>query len=85
MNERCPTCNDYVRDCVCDDEPLDVWLRIPDGEEEAELEANTFRNGEFYRVDWYHTAVGQVTSKTFATYDQARDWLTEEGFEDYTS
>ena len=65
--------------------PVDVWLRIPDGEEEAEAEANTFRTEIGYRVDWYLTAVGLVTSVEFDTYYQAEYWLKEQGFEDYTN
>lgn len=65
---------------------IDVWLRIPDGSEEAEMEANTFRDeAGRYRVEWYHTGVGVVSSLVFDTYAQARAWLTREGFEDYTS
>ncbi len=64
---------------------VDVWLRIPDDEEEAEAEANTYRDGDGFRVDWYLTAVGQVTSVYFGTYDEARTWLEAEGFADYTA
>ena len=68
------------------DEPLDVWLRIPDGEEESEAEANTFRDDGGYRVEWYLTSVGLVKSvRFFATYDDARAWLERAGFEDFTS
>jgi hypothetical protein len=69
------------------DAPLDVWLRIPDGEEESEAEANTYFDPEAngFRVDWYLTAVGLVKSQWFATYEEAAAWLTDEGFEDYTS
>jgi hypothetical protein len=66
-------------------EPLDVWLRIPDGEEESEAEANTFRDGDRYRVEWYLTAVGLVKSVEFTTYNEARAWLEQEGFQDFTS
>lgn len=65
--------------------PLDVWLRIPDGEDESEAEANTFADGEWFRVDWYLTAVGLVKSRSFPTHDAARSWLEAEGFQDYTS
>jgi hypothetical protein len=67
------------------DEPLDVWLRTPDGEEEAEAEANTFYDDGVYRVDWSLTSVGLVKSATFSTYDQARQWLVAEGFGDFAS
>jgi hypothetical protein len=68
------------------DEPLDVWLRHIDDEEEAEAEANTFRVDDYrYRVDWYLNSVGLVTSVEFATYNEARAWLEQEGFQDFTS
>lgn len=64
---------------------LDVWLRIPDGGEESEAEANTRRDDDGYRVDWYLTAVGLVKqSPWFADYGQAQAWLEAEGFDDYT-
>jgi hypothetical protein len=68
-------------------EALDVWLRIPDGQEESEAEANTYvePDGLGYRVEWYSTAVGLVTSVLFATLDEARAFLTREGFQDFTS
>lgn len=65
--------------------PLDVWLRIPDGEEESEAEANTFADGDGFRVEYYNTAVGLVSSRWFAEYDDAAAWLTAEGFADYTA
>lgn len=64
---------------------LDVWLRIPEGEEESEAEANTYRDGDRFTVEWYLTAVGLVTSRTFDTHEEAQAWLTAEGFEDYSS
>ena len=63
----------------------DVWLSIPEGEEESEYEANTYRDSGGIRVEWYHTAVGQVSSRWFATYSDASAWLSSEGFDDYTS
>lgn len=63
---------------------LDVWLRIPDGEEEAEAEANTRRSAYGYTVDWSLTAVGLVTSVHFSTHAEAQAWLTAQGFDDYT-
>jgi hypothetical protein len=66
-------------------EPLDVWLRIPDGEEESEAEANTYRDGDRYRVEWYLTSVGLVTQVYFDTYGHACMWLHEQGFTDYTT
>lgn len=64
--------------------PLDVWLRIPDGEEESEAEANTFSDGDGFRVEWYLTAVGLVKSRWFAEYADAAAWLEAEGFADFT-
>jgi hypothetical protein len=64
---------------------LDVWLRIPEGEEEAEAEANTFVWLGVYHVEWYLTAVGLVKTQWFHTHEAARAWLTAEGFEDYSS
>jgi len=64
---------------------IDVWLRIPDGEEESEAEANTYRDGDTYRVDWYLSAVGLVKSRTFTTYADACAWLESEGFADYSA
>lgn len=68
-------------------DPLDVWLRIPDGEEESEAEANTYHDEESdrYVVEWYLTAVGLVKSVWFDTYLESQQWLTEQGFEDYSS
>lgn len=64
---------------------IDVWLRIPEGEDDAEAEANTRRDGDGYRVDWSLTAVGLVKqSPWFADYTQAQAWLIAEGFDDYT-
>lgn len=65
--------------------PLDVWLRIPEGEEESEAEANVFAIEEGFRADWYLTSVGLVSSRIFQTYDEATSWLTAQGFEDYSS
>lgn len=65
--------------------PLDVWLRIPEGEEESEAEANVFAIEEGFRADWYLTSVGLVSSRLFQTYDEATQWLSSQGFEDYSS
>lgn len=65
---------------------VDVWLRIPEGEEESEAEANVFADDpDHFRVEWYLTAVGQVTEVYFETYEKAREWLEAEGFEDYSA
>lgn len=77
---------------------LDVWLKLPscdcdafpddlgcDCDDMAEYEANTYRAGDGYAVEWYHTAVGQVSSRYFETYEDAREWLESEGFQDFSS
>ena len=68
--------------------PLDVWLRLRsnDPDEIAEAEANTYADGDMFRVEWYLNSVGLVKSPPlFATYAEACAWLTSEGFEDYSS
>jgi hypothetical protein len=65
--------------------PLDVWLRIPDGEDAAEAEANTYATPTGYRVDWDLTAVGLVTSVHFDTLREAHAWLEAAGFADFTA
>ena len=67
------------------EDAIDVWLRIPDGEEESEAEANTYKTDTGYRVEWYLTAVGLVTEVPFDTLDAAYAWLEREGFTNYTS
>lgn len=64
---------------------LDVWLRIPEGGEESEAEANIYLDGRWFLVKWYLTAVGQVTEVPFLTYQGARGWLESQGFEDYSA
>lgn len=69
-------------------EPLDVWFKFdfPDDDEEPSHEANTFDDGDDgYVVEWYHVAVGLVSSKRFGSLDAAHDWLTGMGFQDLTS
>lgn len=66
-------------------EPLDVWLRIPDGEEEAEAEANTYMTDTGFCVEWYLTAVGLVTCVEFNTLADAHDWLESSGFENFSA
>jgi hypothetical protein len=70
---------------MADTQPIDVWLRIPDGEEEAEAEANTYLTDDGYRVEWYLTAVGLVKSVDFDTLADAYDWLEREGFADFSA
>ena len=67
-------------------EPLDVWLRFDDpNDEEAAYDANTYATSWGFTVEWCHTAVGLIRRKDFNTYDEARKWLTSEGFEDFSS
>lgn len=73
------------------DRAMDVWLYFdsPDGEDPSH-EANTYKDvapdgTETYRVEWSHTAVGQITTVTFTTYEQARAWLEAAGYQDFTS
>ena len=71
---------------VDDFEPaLDVWLRFDDDNSESEAEANTYEDGSGFRVEWYLTAVGLVTSRWFSTRHAARTWLEAEGFQDFTT
>jgi hypothetical protein len=75
---------------------LDAWLRFDsDDEDEAAYEANVFVTEYYDRydradllrfdVEWFHTAVGQVTVESFGTYEQAREWLTSAGYQDFTT
>lgn len=64
---------------------VDVWLRIPDGHEEAEAEANVRVTETGYAVDWYLTAVGLVKTVEFDTLADAYDWLEREGFANFTT
>ncbi len=68
-------------------EPLDVWFAFDDPfDEEASHEANTYKTDRGrYRVEWYNTAVGLVSSREFATYDEAAEWLTDCGYQDFSS
>lgn len=71
---------------------LDVWLRFDDdNDEESAYEANTYRTPETdglragYVVEWYHTAVGQVSRVWFSTYSEATEWLEANGYQDFSS
>lgn len=78
-----------------EDNALDVWLRFADTgyavdesddpDDYVEAEANTFPDGDRFRVDWYLDAVGLVKSVYFDTYNDAVTWLALEGFEDFTA
>lgn len=72
--------------------PLDVWLQFEtlyddaagDGYEEARAEANTYRDKDGYRVEWYLNAVGLVTREYFDTLADAYDWYEANGYQDFT-
>lgn len=67
---------------------LDVWLRIPDTEEdEAEAEANTYANDDgTYRVEHCSTSVGLISIEgPFLTRTAANAWLALHGYADYSS
>lgn len=80
--EALDTCPDCLGSGLDYDQPLDVWLRS-DGES-TDAEANVYRDGTGYRVDWYLDAVGLVRGEYFGTYTEAVEWLTAQGFDDYT-
>lgn len=66
---------------------LDVWLKFdsPDDEEPSH-EANTYDDGDDgYIVEWYHTAVGLVTSKRFGSLAGVHDWYRANGYRDFSS
>ena len=73
---------------------LDVWLRFetsyddatgePYEDEEASHEANTYRDEDGYRIEWYHSAVGLVTRVDFDTLADAYDWYEANGYQDFT-
>jgi len=71
---------------VVESEPVDVWLKFDTPEdEESAWEANTYPEGDRFYVAHYHTGVGLVTRVYFDTYAQACAWLTEQGFQDFSS
>ena len=84
--EALDTCPDCLGSGLDYERALDVWLRLDyeDEEASAEAEANVFRDGTGYRVDWYLDAVGLVRGEYFDTYAEAAEWLVGEGFDDYT-
>ena len=83
------------------DMPLDCWLRfdadetmnpeeyraaVAAGEDvPSTAEANTFYDGDVYRVEWYSTAVGLVRTAYFSDYESATKFLARNGFEDFTA
>ena len=65
--------------------PDNVWLLIEGDEEEASHEANIYPDESEYRVDWYHSAVGQVSHRWFGTLAGAEAWLESNGYRDFSS
>lgn len=71
---------------------LDIWLKFydpaTDEDDEdylAEYEANTYREGEGYRIEWYHNDVGWVICEYFDTLAEAHAWYERNGFQDFSS
>lgn len=74
--------------------PLDVWLKFDSSEperhdEEPSHEANVYHvedtGSGAYCVEWYHTAVGQVTREWYPTYGAACASLEASGYQDFSS
>ena len=81
--------------------PLDCWLRfdadetidpeeyraaVAAGEDvPSTAEANTFYDGDTYRVEYFNTAVGLVRTAYFSDYESATEFLARNGFEDFTA
>lgn len=68
-------------------EALDLWLKFDDpDDEEASHEANIFlTEDKRFSAEWSNTAVGLITAEVFDTYAAAAAWLTEGGYQDYSS
>ena len=73
---------------------LDVWLQITSMEyddepgelyDEVTAEANTYRDDDSYRIEWYLSAVGLVTRVYFNTYEECTAWYERENFQDFSS
>ena len=61
--------------------PIDVWLKFAlESDEEPTYEANTFLDGDMFRIDWYHVDVGLVGSVWLSTYSEVVDWYESGGF-----
>lgn len=67
--------------------PENVWLAFDsETDEEPSHEANIFRGGpSAFTVEHCHTGVGLITTEHFDTLAQAEAWLTEAGFQDFSS
>ena len=64
----------------------ETWLKFDsEYDEEPSHEANLFKTELGYTVEWYHVSVGQITHAEFDTIDEARTWLEEKGFADFTA
>ncbi len=74
----------------------EVWLRFEDDNDdeatyEAELTEFVITEGDdevwdqYYIVEWWHADVGQVSERRFDTYDEAAEFLTRNGYADYTA
>lgn len=81
---------------VAEFEPLDVWMKFDnpynvedvnydDGDKELTHEANTYQLVDGFAIDWYLTAVGQITRIEFDTLEAAHQWYADNGFEDFSS
>ena len=67
-------------------QPMDVWLKFTlESDGEPTHEANTFLDGDMFRIDWYHVDVGLVKSVWFSTYSEAVDWYESGGYLDFSS
>lgn len=71
---------------------LDVWFNFAGPHDaDPEYEANTYAERPdderewVFIVEWYHDAVGQITREEFDTYQRAATWLTDAGYDDYSS
>lgn len=66
-------------------EPLDVWFRFEsDDDDDPTYEANTYRKGDGYVIEWCHNDVGQVTRVELDTIEEVNDWYEKNGYSDYT-
>lgn len=67
--------------------PIDVWLKFDaESDETPSHEANTFLDGERFRVEWYHVDVGQVTKIYCDTYEEVRTLLEEHlGYREFST
>ena len=65
--------------------PNNVWLFIEDDDDEPTYEANIVPIDNGYEVQWYHTAVGQVSTEWFVDVQSAEAWLTNAGYQDFSS